>query len=69
MLVEADAVEAELVHELPGFDVLLIGLVCDLGIEMPAGERIGQVGEFGEFMAVRDEIEQEDFHRGGFFFG
>ena len=34
MLVEADAVIAEPVHLLPGFEVLGIGPDCDVGLEV-----------------------------------
>ena len=69
MLVEADAVEAELVHQLPGLNMILIGLVRDLRIEKFTGQRIGQVGEFGELLRIGHEVEQKDFHRCVFFSG
>ena len=43
MFVEADAVEAQLVHFLPGVEMLGIGLRRDLRVEEFLRQRIGQL--------------------------
>ena len=65
VLVQADAVEAELVHLLPGFEVLCIGARADLRIEMIARQRVGDVLValvVVEVLAVGQQVEDEDFH-------
>ena len=69
MLVQADAVKAELVHLLPGLEVLLVGLRRDFGIVVIVGQRVGQILRrfvLIEVLAVGEEIEDEDFHVRGF---
>jgi hypothetical protein len=43
MLVKADAVIAEPVHLLPGFEMLGIGAHRDVRFEIAVGERIGEL--------------------------
>src|SRR5689334_22513544 len=65
MLVEADAVIAEFVHLLPGFEVLGIGAHRDVGLEVAAGERVGELAsdlEMVELFAIGEQVEDEDFH-------
>ena len=65
VLVQADAVEAELVHLLPGLQMLLVGLRRDLAIVVIVGERVGQVLRrlvLVEVLSVGEQVEDEDFH-------
>ena len=65
VLVQPDAVEAELVHLLPGLQVLLVSLRRDLAIVMIVRQRIGQIlGCFVlvEVLAVGEQVENENFH-------
>src|SRR5215469_6603449 len=62
MLVEADAVETQALHLLPRLDMLGIVPLRELWIEILAGQRVGEVLEFVEMMAVRHEVEQKYFH-------
>ena len=65
VLVQPDAVEAELVHLLPGLQMLLIGPRRDLAIVMIERQRIGEI--LGllvlvEVLSVGEQVEDEDFH-------
>ena len=65
MLVEADAVIAEPVHLFPGFEMLGIGAHRNIGLEVAAGERIGELAanlEMVELFAIGEQVEDEDFH-------
>ena len=65
MLVEADAVIAELVHLLPGVEMLGIGAHRDIGLEVAAGKRVGELAadlEMVELFAIGEQVEDEDFH-------
>ena len=62
MLVEADAVIAEAVHLLPGFEVLGIGPERDVGLEVAVRQRVGQLAadlEMIELFAVGQQVEDE----------
>ena len=54
MLVEAQTVETQTLHLIPDLEMLLIGARGHLGVEMLAGQGIGQIAlGFGEIeMAV-----------------
>ena len=65
VLVQADAVEAELVHLLPGLQMLFVGPRRDLAIVVIERQRIGQIlGRFVliEVLSVGEQVEDEDFH-------
>src|SRR5204863_5139065 len=66
VLVEADPVIAKAVERFPGVEVLLIGALGRRGIEMPFGERVGELGlaalQMVEIGVVGQEVEDEDFH-------
>jgi hypothetical protein len=65
MLVEPQAVVAELVDQFPGVEVLGVGADRDLGFEMAAGERVRQFGadlQMIELFAISQQIEDEYFH-------
>src|SRR5215469_11197112 len=65
VLVEADTVIAELIHLLPGFEMLGIGAHRDVGLEVAAGERVGELAadlEMVELFAIGEQVEDEDFH-------
>jgi hypothetical protein len=65
MLVEPDAVIAQAVELFPGFEMLCIGACRYLRLEKLLGQRIWQlVVDFQmiELLAIRQEIEDEDFH-------
>src|SRR5215475_1496006 len=65
VLVEADAVIAELVHLLPGFEMLGIGAHRDVGLEVAIGERIGELAadlEMLELFAIGEQVEDENLH-------
>ena len=65
VLVQADAVVAELVHLLPGLQMLLVGLGRDFAIVMIVRQRVGEVLGFlvlVEMLGVGQQVEDEDFH-------
>src|SRR5258706_1388620 len=66
MLVEADPVIAEAVERLPGVEMLLVGALGGLRIEMPFCQRIGELGgallQMVEIGVVGQQVEDEDFH-------
>ena len=65
VLVQADAVEAELVHLLPGLQMLIVGPRRDLAIVMIERQRVGQIlGGFVlvEVLAVGQQVEDKNFH-------
>ena len=65
ILVEADAVKAELVHLLPGFEMFGIGAHRDLGLEVAVRERIGQFAadlEMVELFAIGEQVKDENLH-------
>ena len=71
MLVQADAVVAELVHLLPALEVLFVGPRRDLGIEVIQRQRVGEVLGFlvlVEMLGVGQQVEDEDFHSGSRYF-
>ncbi len=65
MLVEPDPVIAEPVELLPGGEMLGIGARGDLRVEVPFGQRIGQlIADFQmvELLAIGQKIKDENFH-------
>ena len=69
VLVQPDAVEAELVHLLPGLQMLLVGPRRDLAVVVIERQRVGQILRrlvLVEVLSVGQKVEDEDFHVRGF---
>ena len=65
MLVEADAVIAEPVKLLPGFEMLGIGAYRDGRLEISLAQRIRQrrsIDEIVERLGIGQQVKYEDFH-------
>ncbi len=66
VLVEADPVIAQAVEKLPGVEMLLIGAHRGRRIEMPLGERVGELGlaafQMVEIGVIGQEVKDKDFH-------
>jgi hypothetical protein len=65
VLVETDAVVAELVQQFPGIQVFGVGAGADLGLAVLGGERIGQFAadlQVLEVFPVGQQVEDEYFH-------
>src|ERR1700722_16225247 len=65
MLVEPQTVIAQLVDQFPGIEVLGISADRDLGLEMTAGEGVGQFGaglQMVELFAISQQIKDKNFH-------
>src|SRR5262249_60921807 len=65
VLVEADAVEAQLLHQGPGVQVLTIVPHRELRAEVLRGQRVGQLAvdlEVIEVLGIRQQVESEDPH-------
>ena len=65
VLVEAYTVEAERVHFFPDREMFLVSARRDLGVEVIARQRIGQMAVclvLVEVLVVGEEVEKIDFH-------
>ena len=66
VLVEPDPVKAAFVEQLPGVEMLLVGAHRGVAVEIPAGERIGQLAlaalQMIEIGVVGEQVEDKYLH-------
>ena len=65
MLVEAHAVEAQLVHQAPSFEVFLVVAHRQFRLEVLLGQRVGKLAillQVVQLLGVRQEVKAENLH-------